>query len=61
VARLSFPGKSGRSKEDDAGRDRLSTVAVCGVVMLGNQWGAGGGKVIRVECDPSEDGSAATK
>ena len=27
----------------------------------GNQWGAGRGKVVRVEYDPSEDGSAATK
>ena len=27
----------------------------------GNQWGAGRGKVVRVEYDPSEDGNAATK
>ncbi len=27
----------------------------------GNQWGAGRGKVVRVEYDPSEDGSAATR
>jgi hypothetical protein len=27
----------------------------------GNQWGAGRGKVVRVEYDPSEDGLAATK
>ena len=27
----------------------------------GNQWGAGRGKVVSVEYDPSEDGSAATK
>ena len=27
----------------------------------GNQWGAGRGKVVQVEYDPSEDGLAATK
>lgn len=27
----------------------------------GNQWGAGRGKVVRVEYDPTEDGRAATK
>jgi hypothetical protein len=27
----------------------------------GNQWGAGRGKVVQVEYDPSEDGIAATK